>query len=169
MAFPLSIFARPYILDRKARASLTCPVLVLESDAPSASLRVNDETLLPTSAGGSPKRPTLTEPLVYEVKKAGKAANAFLMGITIGRTDNNDIGIADESISRFHAWFARDPASDLWRITDVGSLNGTTVNGVKLEKDVPKPLGAREVLVVGKVTMLFLLPQAFFPYVDGRI
>lgn len=169
MALPLSIFARPFIVEPRARATLVHPVVLLEGQAPSNALGLPDDTIIPTNPGRSPSRPTLTEPLVYEVKKAGKATNAFLMGITFGRTDNNDLVIADESVSRFHGYFDREPASGLWRISDMGSLNGTEVGGVKLSKGKPHLCGTREALVVGKVPLLFLMPDAFFAYVDQRL
>lgn len=171
MSIPLSVFARPFLADRAARASLDHPLLVLERHAPTGLMLGDDdeEPEIPTNAGQSTQRAALSEPLLFPVKKAGKAANAFLMGITIGRTQNNDVCLADDSVSRFHAYFDRDPASDLWRLVDMGSLNGTHVGGVKLTPNQPHVCAAREALVIGKVPMLFLVPETFLAYVDARI
>ncbi len=51
--------------------------------------------------------------------------------ITFGRDSNNDIGIPDESLSREHCAFSFE--QDGWRVRDVGSSNGTFVNGRQIE------------------------------------
>ncbi|MCL2324625.1 MAG: FHA domain-containing protein [Actinomycetia bacterium] len=49
--------------------------------------------------------------------------------VTIGRQDDNDLVIADVNASRHHARFER--AGDGWELTDLGSTNGTLLNGQK--------------------------------------
>lgn len=171
MSTPLSVFARPYLIDRQARATLDHAVLVLEKQPSGLMLGDDDdeEDTMPTSAGQGSQRAQLSEPLVFPVRKAGKAANAFLMGITIGRTQNNDVVVSDDSVSRFHAYFDRDPASDLWRLVDMGSLNGTHVGPLRLTPNQPHVCAARETLLIGKVPMLFFVPETFLAYVDSRI
>ena len=125
----------------------------------------DEEEVIPTNAGITTIRPRLTEPVVYQVKKAGNAANALALGITIGRTGNNDICIDDESISRFHGYFEHDPLKGLWRLIDMGSLNGTTASGVRLASEKPYICAPQEQLIIGKVPVLFLVPDKFFAYV----
>lgn len=52
--------------------------------------------------------------------------------VTIGRLAGCDIQIDDKRVSREHArvWF--DPVQRRYLIADLGSANGTTVNGVRL-------------------------------------
>lgn len=45
---------------------------------------------------------------------------------TIGRTDDNFILLSDASVSRYHAKIVRD--GDSYRVSDLGSSNGTKVN-----------------------------------------
>src|SRR6188768_837852 len=58
------------------------------------------------------------------VKKPGAS---FPDRITIGRTSNNDIVVADASISRLHAYVRRDGKQ--WVVADGGSKNGSWLGG----------------------------------------
>lgn len=49
---------------------------------------------------------------------------------TIGRADSSDIALADPTVSRLHAIVER--YSSGWSIRDVGSANGTRVNGERI-------------------------------------
>jgi transcriptional regulator with GAF, ATPase, and Fis domain len=51
--------------------------------------------------------------------------------MTFGRDSNNNIGIPDASLSRQHCAFSLE--QDGWRVRDVGSSNGTFVNGRQIE------------------------------------
>jgi len=50
--------------------------------------------------------------------------------VTVGRAEDNDLVLADPEISRHHARLEPDGRS--WRAIDLGSTNGTWVNGVRL-------------------------------------
>jgi hypothetical protein len=54
---------------------------------------------------------------------------------TIGRTQECDLRIADLSVSRRHAQLDRD--EDGWLLSDLGSHNGTRVNGWLVREPVP--------------------------------
>ena len=51
---------------------------------------------------------------------------------TVGRKSDNDIVIADESASRWHAELSYDPNQDTVVLRDLGSKNGTFVNHERL-------------------------------------
>jgi hypothetical protein len=53
----------------------------------------------------------------------------------IGRTQDSDMRIADLSVSRRHAQLSRD--QDGWLLRDLGSHNGTRVNGWLVREPVP--------------------------------
>lgn len=60
---------------------------------------------------------------------------AFLLdsdSMTIGRENNNDIVLQDINISRHHAEI-RNMGNNHWTLTDLGSMNGTFVNGRKIK------------------------------------
>jgi hypothetical protein len=50
--------------------------------------------------------------------------------VTVGRAEDNDLVLADPEISRHHARL--EPDGQSWRAVDLGSTNGTRVNGVRL-------------------------------------
>jgi diguanylate cyclase (GGDEF)-like protein len=56
---------------------------------------------------------------------------------TIGREDDNGLALNDGSISRRHCRIERDAESSLYVVVDLGSTNGTIVNGNKIEERYP--------------------------------
>jgi len=66
--------------------------------------------------------------------------------IKIGRSEKNDIVIEDSSVSRFHLELFRDEEGNVF-ITDLGSTNGTTVNGSRLTE--PLILMANDIVKAG--------------------
>jgi pSer/pThr/pTyr-binding forkhead associated (FHA) protein len=69
----------------------------------------------------------------------------------IGRGDYNDVVIADPSVSTMHAKLQRRDA--VWVLTDLGSTNGTFVEGERLTGEAP--LGPGTTLRFGDVSALF--------------
>jgi adenylate cyclase len=69
----------------------------------------------------------------------------------IGRGEYNDVIIADPSVSTMHAKLQRRDA--IWILTDLGSTNGTYVEGERLTGEVP--LGPGTTLRFGDVSALF--------------
>jgi hypothetical protein len=55
---------------------------------------------------------------------------------TLGRHKNNDISVADPKVSSFHARIDRSP--DGFVLVDLGSRNGTFVNGTRIESGILK-------------------------------
>ena len=71
--------------------------------------------------------------------------------VNIGRGDYNDIVIADPSVSTMHAKLQR--REEVWILTDLGSTNGTFVEGERLSGEVPLSPGTT--LRFGDVIALF--------------
>jgi len=83
----------------------------------------------------------------------GMPAQKFLLDrpvTTIGRSSMNDLPIADKMLSRQHARILRDGNGGL-TIEDLGSRNGTFVNGERLIS--VKPLKSGDRITVGGVTL----------------
>ncbi|WP_044900765.1 FHA domain-containing protein [Myxococcus stipitatus] len=73
--------------------------------------------------------------------------------LRIGRTDDNDIALDHRSLSRTHAKLVRE-ASGEWRVIDMQSANGMTVNG---ESYAQASLGSGDIVELGHVKLRFLL------------
>ena len=70
--------------------------------------------------------------------------------ITVGREEGNDIQLNDERISRFHAKIQLD--HDRMVLTDLGSTNGTKVNGEDIQLRI---LRYGDLIAVGRSVLLF--------------
>lgn len=84
----------------------------------------------------------------------GKTTPVKLTGerIALGRSAANDLAFPeDNGLSRQHLVFERD--SDGWRVLDVGSKNGTTVNGRRI--DCPTRLNSGDQILAGHLTVVF--------------
>jgi hypothetical protein len=52
--------------------------------------------------------------------------------IAVGRAPDNDLVLADAEVSRHHARL--EPNGAAWRVVDLGSTNGTWVNGARVDR-----------------------------------
>jgi pSer/pThr/pTyr-binding forkhead associated (FHA) protein len=72
--------------------------------------------------------------------------------VTVGRGSNNDVPLpSDEYASTRHARF--EPRRDGVWIEDIGSTNGTFVNGIRLTRE--RKLAAGDVVRVGETDLRF--------------
>jgi pSer/pThr/pTyr-binding forkhead associated (FHA) protein len=70
------------------------------------------------------------------VKRGPNAGSTFLLDqetTTVGRSTEGDVFLDDVTVSRKHAIFERR-AGGAWFVRDVGSLNGTYVNGEQVDE-----------------------------------
>ncbi len=79
--------------------------------------------------------------------------------VRIGRGLDQDIVLPNEnaSISRRHAELTATPEG--YELKDLGSRNGTRVNGVRLEPLVPSPLHDGDEVMLGEVKLRFFLKE----------
>ncbi|MBI1303011.1 MAG: FHA domain-containing protein [Phycisphaera sp.] len=75
--------------------------------------------------------------------------------ISVGRHPDNQIQFNDDGLSRKHCVFERRP--DGWWVQDLGSRNGTKVNGVRVAN---ASLTAGDVVRVGNLEIRFMAPEA---------
>lgn len=161
----MSFYARQYLIQpANFAATLQVPLLVWEMPPD----KKDDELIFGTVSGAALPRPSSRDPLVFDLKKGSSKNNAFAFGITVGRTENNDIPLDDKSVSRFHAYFQQDPKSG-WQVIDADSRNGTSVNGVKLEGKVPVQVRSGAKLRFGSVEMTLFSPDAFVNFIKLKM
>ena len=82
----------------------------------------------------------------------GQAYEAELTAdhMTVGRVDGNDVVIPEDSVSSSHGQFTNEGGQ--WVFTDLGSTNGTKVNGERVERVEMAHGGSFE---IGNVTATF--------------
>ena len=102
-------------------------------------------TLLVANPEGEPRR--------YDVPETG-------VDIGIGRKSDNGIAIADPHLSSYHANIRFDKTSETFILKDLGSHNGTRVNGATLENDQELGLKETDAIKFGilEVTLLLARP-----------
>ena len=134
-----------------------------DAEEGATTLTLEDETIDETMPH-SREQMTDVELEVYPLVK--KVGASFQDRITIGRTPNNDIVIADHSVSRLHAYVRL--VNDGWVVADGGSKNGSWLRGEPLEARREKPLPSRAVLRLGDVDLTFYQPSDLFVALGGR-
>jgi hypothetical protein len=67
---------------------------------------------------------------------------------TIGRSRNNRLVLSNSQVSSKHAEI-QPLAGGRYQVVDVGSTNGTSVNGVRLSAHQPQPLNAGDTITLG--------------------
>lgn len=165
MAVKLAALAAQYISDPAGFHRMWTEPVLLWEDASAPS----DASLTWSTHAGAPVRPSAADPLVVEVRKGKSALNALGFGITVGRTQNNDVWLDDATVSRFHAVFSKDEKTGTWRVEDAESQNGTFVAGVRLAPRQPAPLADGVALRFGAVSVYFLFPPGLERYLKQRI
>ena len=88
------------------------------------------------------------------LKGAGPAERIIVwdsQDVTVGRSGENDLSIDDAALSRKHAEFYR--ADGAWAIKDLGTSNGTTVNGETIRTRV---LQNKDVVRFGDIEIQFV-------------
>jgi pSer/pThr/pTyr-binding forkhead associated (FHA) protein len=113
---------------------------------------------IPVAAAGKPEQesreqvtPPLASLLVRSGEMKGRRLPIKVPVVNIGRGDYNDVVIADPSVSTLHAKLQRRDA--VWILTDLGSTNGTFIEGERLAGEAP--LGPGTTIRFGDVSALF--------------
>jgi Nif-specific regulatory protein len=86
--------------------------------------------------------------------------------LTLGRDGDNTIGVPDPALSRRHCAFTHEPEG--WRVRDLGSSNGTFVNGVQVQSQL---LVEGDHITAGGSVLLYVEgrpPEASHVDSDGR-
>ena len=88
------------------------------------------------------------------VKRGPNAGSTFLLErdeVSIGRDPQSTVFLDDITVSRAHAIFERR-SGDGWYVRDVGSLNGTYVNGEQVDQT---KLASSDEVQIGKFKLTF--------------
>ena len=113
--------------------------------APAAPVRASSATA-PVAASTAPKGNREAKQgaperlLITAGDKAGYQLKLGAREITIGRAANSDLVIDDEFASTHHARLVK--MNDEWMVQDLGSTNGTFLDGVRVTTPVALKLGS---------------------------
>jgi pSer/pThr/pTyr-binding forkhead associated (FHA) protein len=103
----------------------------------------------------------IAQTMVVEIRKQASSAPSNM--ICVGRAANNDIVLANKTVSKLHTYFLMSGQEDSYVIVDANSTNGTLVNNIRLEAYKNQPLADRDYIQFGpSIQMVYLSPQGFF-------
>jgi hypothetical protein len=86
--------------------------------------------------------------------------------ISVGRTPDNDVTIAESSISARHC-FLRVLGSEI-QLSDAGSTNGTLLNGARLVPRKPQRVVEGDVITMGRFTVGLHTSRGFIKHLRQR-
>jgi pSer/pThr/pTyr-binding forkhead associated (FHA) protein len=140
------------------RSRRSVPQVTAPQPPTGAGARLSDTMHgLPPSALSAAVTPTqpqvapLASLLVRSGSLKGRRLPVKVPMVNIGRADFNDVVIADPSVSTSHAKLQR--RDDIWVLSDLGSTNGTFVEGERLSGEMA--LGPGTTVKFGDVAVLF--------------
>jgi pSer/pThr/pTyr-binding forkhead associated (FHA) protein len=96
--------------------------------------------------------PSRDELVVLPVVKA--ANNPYADRVSVGRARNCDIVVREPSVSKLHAVVRID--GDLFSLVDIGSQNGTYLNGQRLAANEAAPIAINDAILLGNVSARFM-------------
>ena len=95
---------------------------------------------------------------VLEIRRGDEIREYALTGetIAIGRATDNQVVLSDPLVSRHHARL--EWADGVHHIIDLGSANGTRINGAEIEPKEQHPLKEGDTITIGGFTLALRLP-----------
>lgn len=111
-------------------------------------------SIQPESSGASGLWPMRSHARILLHSLDGTAKSLYLRGerITLGRSSVNDLSYPESTgLSRQHLVFEKD--GEDWAVIDVGSKNGTLVNGVRIS--AKHVLGTGDRIVAGPLMLTY--------------
>ncbi len=129
-------------------------------------LRARGPIRVPGSRRPRPATRELRPRLEYRIAELLKPEDSLWTDqpICLGRSQRNDIEVADPSVSNRHAHLS--PVDNLIWISDLDSSNGTSVNGIRLTPHRPVRLNCGDEICFGRVFVRFHLPHGFYDFLN---
>lgn len=124
----------------------------------------NKSTLMFMQAGQELEENVVSETLraaIYPLVKLHKSdAQSEVVAFSIGRIDGNHIVMPDFAVSERHAVI--QVKQGVYELKDVGSTNGTSVNGTKIAAEQSVVLKDGDVVSLGRYDFTFLFPERLY-------
>ena len=129
----------PAAVAPQAPAAPRAPAPPAAAAPPPATPRAPAPATMPPTAGAAGATPLAK----FVVRSGGLKGQRLIVKVpivNIGRAEYCDLVIPDDSVSSQHAKLTR--REGVWVLTDLGSTNGTLVDGERVEGDIPLAPGA---------------------------
>jgi pSer/pThr/pTyr-binding forkhead associated (FHA) protein len=136
--------------DDPARLPEPVAVPVPAAPLPTPSADVPEATVI-YSAPDAPAPPSPPQPDVT-LTVDGRVVPLSSDRVVVGRSRECDVRIDDGNVSRRHAELSRDH-DERWTVVDLGSTNGTEVNGRRISRRTPLADGDR--IAIGGTELVF--------------
>jgi hypothetical protein len=136
--------------EAPARLPASVRVAVPAAPLPTPPVDVPEATVI-YSAPDPPPAPTPPEPQVT-LTVDGRVVPLSSDRVVIGRSRECDVRVDDGNVSRRHAELNRDD-DERWSVVDLGSTNGTEVNGSRITSRTPLANGDR--IAIGGTELVF--------------
>jgi hypothetical protein len=133
------------------------PFLVVRYSPPDDSEEVEIQTVETQLQDFSPDKER--RPIIKVIPLIKSDRNAFKSKILLGRAKNNDVVLRASKVSKVHAAFV--VGKDEWQLMDMGSVNGTLVNGERLEKNQSVPLKNGEMITLWRYVFEYYDLESF--------
>ena len=123
--------------------------------------------ILTTSGRREGRPPVLKESAaIYRVLPLVKdASNPWPERISLGRARNNDVVLADSSVSKLHGHYTWDKQGGMF-LTDTNSRNGIIVQGERLPVNVRKPVRFGDAVSFGSINVTFISAAQLFTLIE---
>src|SRR5262249_20147606 len=135
--------------------TLTTTFTIPETSGPSIPQPVKDVPALSANSIAFYIQGTF-KPLILEIKQQAILGRANSDGTIQPQIDLTPYGAYEKGISRRHAVIRRTPTGLV--IEDLGSSNGTSLNGQRLQPFVPAPLKPNDHVKLGGLEMMLYFP-----------
>lgn len=89
--------------------------------------------------------------------------------VRVGRAGGNDLTIADDTVSSRHAIFQRNDRTGSFNLRDLGSTNGSRVNGRALTANRSVVLFDADQIELGDAFLVFFYPPGFYQVLKGLV
>jgi len=133
------------------------PFLVLRYSPPDDAEEVDLQTVETQLSDFDPEEKR--KPIIKVVPLVKSNRNAFKSKITLGRAKNNDVILRAAKVSKVHAAFL--VGKDNWQVKDMGSVNGTVINGERLEKSGSIELKSGDMISIWRYVFEYLDLDSF--------
>lgn len=103
----------------------------------------------------------IAQTLVVEIRKQASSATTNM--IYVGRAADNDIVLANHTVSKLHAYFLPSEQGGSYEIADANSTNGTKLNNRRLAAYENHPIFNGDRIQFGpSIQMVYLTPQGLY-------